>query len=148
MSQMSVFQHFQCEDNHVRQRGSLAAETILLVPSLVLLVVFIVSVGRVQSASLVVRHAADIGARSGSQVNISDAVARARRQATQEMSRAQNVCASHNVDVSLQRRDGQTSVTTVVQCVVRMTGLTSLGISSPTVRATSTEVIDVFRGNR
>lgn len=131
-----------------KHRGSLAAETVLLVPALFLLVIFIVSVGRVQSASLVVRHAADVGARTGSQANISQVLARARSQATQEMSRAQNICLSHRVDVSLRRRDGQTTVSTSVQCVVRMNGLAALGISSPTVRATSMEVIDQFRGDQ
>lgn len=138
----------QAQNIHSRQRGSLAAETILLVPALVLLVVFIVSVGRVQSASLVVRHAADVGARTGSQANMSNAVARAHLRASQEMSRAQNICVSSNIGVSVLRRDGQTSITTTVQCVVRMNGLSSLGISPPTVRAQSTEVIDLFRGNR
>lgn len=148
MKKLSVSRHCQAEGIHVEQRGSLAAETILLVPALVLLVVFIVSVGRVQSASLVVRHAADVGARSGSQANTAHVVIRARLQAMQEMSRAQNICVSHNVDVSVQHRGGQTVVKTTVQCVVRMTGLMSLGVSPPTVRATSTEVIDLYRGNR
>ncbi|MEY3805547.1 MAG: hypothetical protein RIR69_359 [Actinomycetota bacterium] len=130
------------------QRGSLAAETVLLVPALVLMVVFIVSVGRVQSASLVVRHAADVGARSGSQAHLNAAESRAYSQASQEMSRAQNICASSHVDVSMKRGQEQLSVVTTVECVVRMNGLSSLGISPPTVRATSSEVIDYFRGEQ
>lgn len=129
------------------QRGSLAAETVLLVPALVLIVVFIVSVGRVQSASLVVRHAADLGARSGSQANISQAITRAHSQASQEMSRAQNICRSSRVEVSMRRVQEALTVVTTVHCVVRMNGLNSLGVSPPTVRATSSEVVDEFRSD-
>jgi Flp pilus assembly protein TadG len=44
-----------------QQRGSLATEVVLLVPILMLMVMFIVFVGRVQSASMAVRGLAAQG---------------------------------------------------------------------------------------
>lgn len=127
------------------QRGSIAVEAVLLVPVLVLMLVFIVAVGRVQSASLLVRQVADVSARTGSQAHIENAVARARAQGAREMAMAQNICQSHSVNASLHRQKDVASISTSVTCVVRMTGLEALGISVPSVRATSVEVIDFYR---
>lgn len=130
------------------QRGSLAVETVVLVPVLFLLVLFIVSVGRVQSASIAVRHVADVGARVGSQQHISAAAARAQSKASSELLKAQNMCSSQGSDASVKKEHERISVVVRVHCTVRLTGLSMLGIPTPTVRATSQEVIDHYRSNQ
>ena len=130
------------------ERGSLAVETVVLVPVLFLLVLFIVSVGRVQSASIAVRHVADVAARMGSQQRSSAAVTRAQNVASSELSKAQNMCSSQGFGASLRKSSEHVSVIVRVHCTVRMTGLFALGLPAPTVRATSQEVIDYYRSNQ
>jgi Flp pilus assembly protein TadG len=131
--------------NRYEQRGSLAVEVILVVPVLMMMVMFIVFVGRVQSASMTVRHAADVGARSGSIAHSADAQRRAYVRAADELSRAHHVCESSRVNTEMRSVNGEMMVVAMTQCVVRTSGLSFLGISGPTVRGTSMEVIDHFR---
>lgn len=130
-----------------QNRGSLAVEVVLLVPVLMLLVMFIVFVGTVQSASLAVRHAADVGARTGSVAHSNDATRRAHNRTSDELSRSSRFCVSRDVHTELRKINGQVVVTAVAQCVVRMQGLSMLGVSGPVVRASSSEVIDHFRSH-
>lgn len=131
-----------------KQRGSLAVEVVLVVPVLMMMVMFIVFVGRVQSASMTVRHAADVGARSGSIAHTDDAQRRAYVGAADELSRAHHVCESSRVHTEIRRVDGEVMVVAITQCVVRTSGLSFLGVAGPTVRGTSMEVIDHFRSAR
>jgi len=131
-----------------KQRGSLAVEVVLVVPVLMIMVMFIVFVGRVQSASMTVRHAADVGARSGSIAHTIDAQRRAYIRSAEELSRAQHVCESFRVHTELRNINGEMMVAAMTQCIVRASGLSFLGISGPTVRATSMEVIDHFRSSQ
>jgi Flp pilus assembly protein TadG len=130
------------------QRGSLAVEVVLVVPVLMLMVMFIVFVGRVQSASMTVRHAADVGARSGSVAHTADAQRKAYVRATAELSRTDHVCASTRVKTEIRSVNGEAMVVATTHCVVRTSGLSFLGISGPTVRGISMEVIDQFRSTR
>jgi Flp pilus assembly protein TadG len=131
-----------------QQRGSLAVEVVLVVPVLMMMVMFIVFVGRVQSASMTVRHAADVGARSGSIAQHGDAPRRAYVRAAEELSRAHHVCESSRVRTEIQSINGEVMVVTTTECVVRVGGLSFLGVSGPTVRSTSIEVIDFFRSTQ
>jgi Flp pilus assembly protein TadG len=131
-----------------QQRGSLATEVVLLVPILMLMVMFIVFVGRVQSASMAVRHAADVGARSGSVTHIEYASRTAFARATDEISRARHGCQSTRVQTETQKINGDVMVIATVECVVQTSGLSFLGLLSPTIRGTSMEVVDHFRSQR
>jgi Flp pilus assembly protein TadG len=131
-----------------QQRGSLATEVVLLVPVLMLMVMCVVLVGRVQSGAIAVRHAADVGARSGSVAHIEDASRRAFVRATDEMSRARHSCESFRVHTETKKINGEVMVIATTECVVQMGGLSFLGLSGPTVRGTSMEVVDHFRSGR
>jgi hypothetical protein len=131
-----------------RQRGSLAVEVVLVVPVLMIMVMFIVFVGRVQSASMTVRHAADVGARSGSIAHTQVAHRRAYVRAADEMSRARHVCEVVRVHSEIQKINEEAMVVVKTHCVVRISGLSFLGIPGPTVRGTSMEVIDHFRSSQ
>jgi Flp pilus assembly protein TadG len=131
-----------------QQRGSLAVEVVLVVPVLMLMVMFIVFVGRVQSASMAVRHAADVGARSGSVAHTADAQRKAYVRASDELSRTNHVCASTRVKTEIRSVHGEAMVVATTHCVVRASELSFLGISGPTVRGISMEVIDHFRSAR
>jgi Flp pilus assembly protein TadG len=131
-----------------QQRGSLAVEIVLVVPVLMMMVMFIVFVGRVQFASMTVRHAADVGARSGSIAHNKDAPRRAYVRAAEELSRTRHVCESSRVRTELQSINGEVMVVAITECVVRVDGLSFLGISGPTVRGTSMEVVDFFRSTQ
>lgn len=128
-----------------RERGSLSTEVVLLVPMLMLMLMFVVLVGRVQSVSMLVRHAADVGARSGSLAHMEDASRRAFAYSTYEISRAQNVCKSSRVHAVTQRVNDETMIVATATCVVRMSGLSFLGLKGPTIQAVSMEVVDRFR---
>lgn len=130
-----------------RVRGSLAVEVVLIVPALMMIVMFVVFVGRVQAASIAVRHATDVGARSGSLTHAANAEQRAHLSTKEELSRTQHLCASTRVNATTQIINGEFMVVASAQCVVRMNGLTFLGLSGPTVRGLSSEVIDHFRSS-
>lgn len=129
------------------ERGSLAVEVVLMVPVLMMIVMLVVFVGRVQGASIAVRHAADVGARSGSLTHTANAKQRAHFSTREELSLAQHLCGSTRVNATTQTINGEVVVVATAQCVVRMNGLAFLGLSGPTVRGHSTEVIDHFRSS-
>lgn len=129
-------------------RGSLSTEVVLLVPVMMLMVMFVVFVGRVQSASMAVRYAVDVGARSGSVAHTKDAKQRSFMHTNAELASVQHLCSSTRIHTETQKIDSEFLVVATAHCVVRVHGLSFLGLSGPTVRATSTEVIDQFRSSR
>lgn len=120
-------------------------ELVILAPVLVVLMLFVVFVGRASGAGEQVHHAADQGARSASLVSraaMTDvAIAAVRRDLTTNHAN----CSSTSVSVAATTARASERVTVVVSCVVDARGTNLLGAGARTVTAKSTEVIDRHR---
>lgn len=125
--------------------GSVSVEMVLLTPVLVLLMLFVVYLGRGGGANQEVRHAADQAARAAS------IVARPRMQKVAQLVAAADLanngfnCASTTVLVGLRDAPMNASVTVTVSCRVNQQGTAMLGPITRVLTASSTEVIDRYR---
>lgn len=127
-------------------RGSLAVEVVLMVPAVMMLVAFVVLVGRVQGVSLMVTDVADVAARVGSRADPAVSLVRARSAAFAELDRQRQLCLDAAVSTRWVRTDTARSVLVTVKCRAPVAGLSLLGVPGPMIEATSSEVVDVHRG--
>jgi Flp pilus assembly protein TadG len=125
-------------------RGSAATELVLVAPALVVLVLFVVFLGRAGQAAARVQHAADVAARAASMVRDTAMAEEARATALDELGRNGPACVEPAVTVAVTDRDVDT-VTVTVRCRVSLQALGPLGVAARTVSASSTEVIDLYR---
>lgn len=127
--------------------GSVAAELVLLTPLLLLMLLFVVALGRTVSARLDVDGAAAQAARAASIArDPTTATAVAQQTATTALGSDKVTCG--NLTVSTDTADftpgGQVQVT--VSCTVDLADLVGLRLpASQTVTSTATSVIDVYR---
>lgn len=128
-------------------RGSAAVELIVLVPVLLVLVLFVVFVGRLAQASTTVRHAADQAARSASQVSTGAMSGVATTTALSELAAGGLSCVAPEVHVSRNEVQGTSAIAVTVSCAVNRQALVPLAPGVHHVSATSTEVVDVRRGD-
>ena len=128
-----------------RQRGSMAVEIVILTPVFVLLLVFVAYVTRVTTAQHELLRAADTAARAASQARMTSMSQRGTEMAYQSMRENGSHCVSFQVQVNRRSVEGIMQVEVTTQCRVNVLGLSLLGIRSPMLKATSTEVIDVYR---
>jgi Flp pilus assembly protein TadG len=126
-------------------RGSVAVEMVLLAPVLVVLMLFVVYVGRAGGASEQVRHAADQAARAASLVGRSSMPAAAEQAARADLVANGVNCSSSGVSISVVDTTRVDSVTVTVTCQLNTSGTELIGAIGRTITATSTEVIDRFR---
>lgn len=129
-----------------RDRGSAAVEMVLLTPVLVVLVLFVVHVGRAGEGMTAVRHAADQGARAASLVSGPRMDAAARSTVIDDLSRHATSCGDPSVSVSTSFSGDTRWVTVRVTCSTSDDGLGLLGAGRISVTASSTEVVDRYRG--
>ena len=129
-----------------RDRGSAAVEMVLLTPLLVLLLLFVVHVGRAGEGMTVVRHAADQGARAASMVSSGRMADVARRAVEKDLARADHSCADPSVSVRTSVVGETTWVTVQVVCSTSFDGLGLLGAGGARMSASSTEIVDRYRG--
>ena len=127
-------------------RGSLTVEALILVPSLMMLFLLIVHVGRLTDASFRVHRAADVSARIASQSNSISMISRGVAAAHNDLVGSASICERANVLVTRGYIGRIQTVTTSITCVVSSSGLGLLSLPQRTVRATSTEVVDYFSG--
>ena len=126
--------------------GSTAVELVLLTPVLVVLLLFVVHVGRSGEGLSELRHAADQGARAASLVSRSRMGAAAEQAVRQDLLLSGSSCERPAVTVSFQGSTLSASVRVDVRCWVSAAGLNLLGARPVRLSASSTEVIDRFRG--
>ena len=127
-------------------RGSLTVEALILVPTLMMLFLLIVHVGRLTDASFRVHRAADVSARIASQSNSNSMISRGVAAAHNDLVGSTSICERANVLVTRGHIGRIQTVTTSITCVVSSSGLGILSLPNRTVRATSTEVVDYFSG--
>jgi len=129
-----------------RDRGSAAVELVLLTPLLVTLLLFVVHVGRSGEGMTAVRHAADQGARAASLVSESRMSDAARRAVVDDLARSAQSCTSPSVTTETTTSGSVTWVTVRVRCTTSTEGLSLLGVGSTTISASSSEIVDRYRG--
>jgi Flp pilus assembly protein TadG len=122
-----------------------AVEFVLLAPVLLILMLFVVYLGRATQANARVHHAADQAARAASLVSGSHAGSAAQSTAVRELTAGGVRCDALSVSSSRTTSAGLESVTVTVSCTVPRDQLAPLAPGSRLVSATSTEVIDVIR---
>ena len=126
-------------------RGSAAVEMVILAPVLVVLMLFVVFVGRAGGAIEQIRHAADAGARAASLVARTFMDSTARQAVTRDLDANGSNCASMSVSVGVAHTETVDTVTVTVSCVSNTAGTGLLPASARTLVANSTEVIDRYR---
>jgi Flp pilus assembly protein TadG len=127
-------------------RGSAAVEMVVLTPVIVVLLLFVVHLGRVGDGSNAVRHAADQGARAASMVSAARMSDVARREVLADLERAGQACGRVSVSVQRSTTGATEWVTVRVECSTSTDGLSLLGTHATNLSASSTEVIDRYRG--
>lgn len=127
-------------------RGSAAVEMVLLTPLLIVLVLFVVHVGRHAEGMSELRHAADQGARAASlaaRTRMADAAGAAVRK---DLAASGSSCERPAVTIRAQNFTYGSAVRVEVRCWVSNVGLGLLGARQTLLTASSTEVIDRYRG--
>lgn len=127
-------------------RGSAAIEMVLLTPVLVVLLLFVVHVGRTSEGVSELRHAADQGARAASLAARSRMSAAAVAAVRRDLAASGSSCEQPTVALTLQSAGLSSSVRVDVRCRVSDLGLALIGSRQVQLSATSTEVVDRFRG--
>lgn len=127
-------------------RGSATIEAVLLAPIMMTLVMLIVHVHGQSDAAIRVARAADAGARAASMSAPGSMQAKGRRAAEQHLGSLAGLCTRTTVDVRRSLVVGLGAVTVTVTCTTNPRGLGLLGVGSRSIRRTSTEVVDVYRG--
>lgn len=130
------------------ERGSVTAELVLLTPLLILVLVFVVALGRLASARLQVDSAAGQAARAASLArDPTTATQLATTTASQTLTGQHHTCAQLTVDVDTTafRPGGWVAVT--VSCAVDLSDLSGLRLPSvETVTSRFVEPLDTYRG--
>ena len=127
------------------ERGSLTVELVLLSPLLAILVLFCVHAGRLGEAKNQVQHAADQGARKGSQVSFSRIENEARSATLEDLSKSGVACIDPRVEVVLITNGSFDAVQVNVSCEIRSDGTELLALFPDSVHASSVEIIDRWR---
>ncbi|HUE28350.1 MAG TPA: TadE/TadG family type IV pilus assembly protein [Solirubrobacteraceae bacterium] len=129
------------------ESGSVATELVLLTPLLIVLLLFVVALGRLTSARLNLDGAAAQAARAASIArDPATAAATAQQSATAALGSDGVGCTnlSVNTDTADFAPGGEVSVT--VTCTVGLAGLVGLRMpASETMSSTSTSVVDTYR---
>lgn len=131
-----------------RDTGSAVTETVLLIPALLIILLFVVFVGRVTSTDNDVAASARDGARAASRADSPDAAIDAARATVTDALAGRHVrCRTLDIQVDAAdfTRDGNVAVD--VRCDVSLDDLTGLRVpGTKTLNARAVEVVDRFRG--
>lgn len=128
-----------------KDRGSMAVETVILTPIFVLLLVFLSYASRVVAAQHELNRSADGAARAASQAQQTSINRKGREMAYSLISENKSHCQNFAVHVFRIPISGVMHVEVRTSCRVNVSGLSLLGVRSPLLTASSTEVVDVYR---
>jgi Flp pilus assembly protein TadG len=127
-------------------RGSAAVEVALVAPVFMALLMVVIYAGRVSQAQNEVQSAAAAAARAASQSSEATAADRAETAALGNLDAAEITC-TPDVEVNMSNFQPGGSVQVTVYCDASLGDLMFLTFpTSQELRATSTEVIDTYRG--
>ena len=128
-----------------KQRGSMAVESVILTPIFVMLLIFVNYTSRVVTAQHELNRAADVAARAASQVRSTSMRSRGIESAASSIRANRSHCLNFTTEVSRRTIAEIIHVEVQTSCRVDVFGLSLLGVRSPELTATSTEVVDVYR---
>lgn len=130
------------------ERGSAASELVVLVPMAVLIVGFIILVGRLSTTSQDVTSASRDAARAASVRQFPGAASADGTAAAAATLAGRNVsCQNLAVDIDTSQFQPGGQVTATVTCIVGLDDVVGLGIpGTRTITSTSTAVVDRWRG--
>jgi len=123
----------------------MSVEAVLLAPILVVLVLFVVHVGRLGSAHVRLVTVADHAARAASLVHPRAMHATAQSVALDNLVQNGMTCESVSVQVQITRQSDPGVVQVAVECLLDRSSLDMLAPVPRTLRAASSEVIDRWR---
>ena len=128
--------------------GSASLELVLMTPALIVLLLFVVLVGRLGQARADVDRAARDAARAASLARTSDAAhERAAAAATETLADGGVSCRSMTIELDTSAFAPDGAVHATVGCSVDLADLSLLGLpGSRTIKATFTHPVDAFRG--
>ena len=131
------------------ERGSVTAELVLLTPLLILLLLFVVALGRLSGARLDVDGAAAAAARAASIArDPTTATAMAQQTATAALGSDHVTCAQLTVNTDTSQFAPGGSVAVTVTCHVALSDLTGLRLpASESVTSTASSVVDTYRSS-
>jgi Flp pilus assembly protein TadG len=134
---------------HRDERGSVTVELVLLTPLLILLLLFVVALGRLSGARLDVDGAAAQAARAASIArDPSTATAMAQQTATAALGSDHVTCAQLTVNTDTSQFAPGGSVAVTVTCHVALSDLTGLRLpASESVTSTASSVVDTYRSS-
>jgi Flp pilus assembly protein TadG len=129
------------------ESGSVATELVLLTPLLILMLLFVVALGRLAGARLDVNGAAAQAARAASIArDPSTATAMAQQTATSALGSDHVTCGNLTVTTNTSQFQPGGQVAVTVTCTVALSDLVGLRLpATETVSSTSTSVIDTYR---
>jgi Flp pilus assembly protein TadG len=129
------------------QEGSVTVELVLLTPLLILLLLFVVALGRLASARLEVDGAAAQAARAASIAQSpAGATAAAQQSAAAALDADHVTCAHLNVTTNAAQFTPGGSVAVTVTCTVELDDLTGLRLpASESISSQAISVIDTYR---
>lgn len=129
-----------------RERGSAALELVIITPVLILLLLFMVAVGRTVDARERVQDAAHSAARAATlDTNAAQARSDAEQTAAQALADAGVTCDPMSVTADVGAFSPGSTVTVTVSCRVSTTGISGLQLPT-TVSSTFRSVIDRYTG--
>jgi Flp pilus assembly protein TadG len=126
-------------------RGSLAAEAVILLPCFMLLLLLVVYAGRMTLTATQIQHVAETAARSASRESLQNAQRQAVTSARREIQRLDIECQHARIDAQLLDRESLNAVRVTVMCSVPTGDLGLLRIPSLQVHGSSLSVIDRYR---
>lgn len=130
------------------ERGSISVEVAVIAPAFIFLMLLVVYAGKVSEADGNVERAAAAGARAASLRQHPDGATDDAQDAVEANLAAAGVpCSNLETVVDTSSLEPGGSVTVTVRCQASMADVTLLGVpGTRTFAATSTEVIDTYRG--
>lgn len=138
----------RCATVRRSERGSISVEVAVIAPAFIFLMLLVVYAGKVSEADGNVERAAAAGARAASLRQHPDGATDDARDAVEANLDAAGVpCSSLETVVDTSSLEPGGTVTVSVRCQASMSDVTLLGVpGTRTFTATSTEVIDTYRG--
>ena len=129
------------------ERGAVATELVLLTPLLIVMLLFVVALGRLAGARINVDGAAAQAARAASIATTpAQAAASAQQSATAALGSDHVTCATLQVATDTARFAPGGSVTVTVTCAVALSDLSGLRLPvTEQVSSTATSVVDTYR---
>ena len=131
--------------SHLHDRGSISIEAVLLAPILMMLVLFVVHLGRLATTHLRLITVADQSARAASLVHPRFMVTVGESVAREHAELNKLPCAALDVGVEVKYDTDPATVRVSLSCDLTLDGVAILAPVARTVAATSVEVIDRWR---